>query len=268
MVKNEQADSLKLIQSRSNPQFKDWQKLLQSRGIKDAGQALIFGSKVTAETIRKAETAGRALGWIVAPDMGKPDWGEAQATPTYRLADDLFKDLDVFGTRTPILWIRVPDFADLLSFKVEPGSISLVIPFQNPENVGALLRSAAAFGVQEVILTEECAHPFHPKSVRAASGALLLMKYFRGPKLEMLQLPWECSVGLSAEGAPIGKLQWPRGGILIPGIEGPGLPAELRKQLRLGSIPMAAGVESLNGMVATSLALYEWRKFLSPGKVK
>lgn len=237
-----------MISSEANSQFKHWQSLLKPRGIRDAQEALIFGEKVTAEVFAELRQTQQVLGWIKA--------GETVST-------SLFDKLDVFGTRAPILWIRVPDFGSAEDFKVVAGEVALVLPFQNPENVGALIRSAAAFGVKRVLLTEECAHPFHPKSVRAASGALLRMSYFRGGPLADLDLPSDTAVGLSAEGEAIDRFAWPKGGILVPGIEGPGLPEGLRRQLRLVSIPMAAGVESLNGMVATSLALYEWRKIFA-----
>lgn len=252
-----------VINSAANAQFKHWHSLLKPRGIRDAEEALIFGSKVTEEVAAEWRGTGQVLGWILPAGAPAPMPMSNSKVAAFVVSETLFAKLDLFGTGAPILWIKVPHFAPGSEFAVEPGQIGLVLPFQNPENVGALLRSAAAFGVRRVLLTEECAHPFHPKAVRAASGALPRMTFYRGGPLAEIQFEAATAVGLSAEGESIDRFAWPSGGILVPGIEGPGLPAALRRRLRLVSIPMAEGIESLNGMVAASLALYEWRRAAS-----
>ena len=62
-----------------------------------------------------------------------------------------------------------------------PDGCTLFVPFQDPENVGAVIRSAAAFGVARVVLLREAAHPFHPRSSRAAGPALFQVPLQVGP---------------------------------------------------------------------------------------
>src|SRR6185436_9191147 len=62
--------------------------------------------------------------------------------------------------------------------------LTLFLPLGDPENVGAALRSAAAFAVDRVVLLEEAAHPHHPRAIRAAAGADLVLR--SGPSLDAL----------------------------------------------------------------------------------
>ena len=63
-------------------------------------------------------------------------------------------------------------------------------------------------------------------------------------------------ITLDAQGSDLNATPFPKTFGLVPGVEGPGLPANLRANSR--KIPMAAGVESLNAAVATGIALYAW----------
>ena len=97
------------------------------------------------------------------------------------------------------------------------------MPFQDPENAGAVIRSAVAFGVDRVILLLECAHPYHPKTLRASGGAVLHAELWEGPSVE--DLPPELPVvPLSAGGTDIAAFTFPETFALLPGLEGPGLP--------------------------------------------
>ena len=129
------------------------------------------------------------------------------------------------------------------------------MPFQDPENVGAVIRSAVAFGAAEIVLLAEAANPFHPKSVRASGGAVFRANLLEGPSIQDLpdDLP---VVPLSKEGKRISDFKFPAKFALLPGIEGPGLPDRFR---RSGvAIPISPEVESLNAVAATAVALFTW----------
>jgi tRNA G18 (ribose-2'-O)-methylase SpoU len=132
------------------------------------------------------------------------------------------------------------------------------VPFQDPMNVGAVIRSAAAFGISRVVMLEEAAHPFHPKSVRAAGTTLFRVPLLRGPSLYGLKITGVPVVTLSPEGKDVGEYVFPSSFCVVPGLEGPGLPEHLREGLSL-SIPMRSGVESLNAATATGIVLYVWQ---------
>jgi rRNA methylases len=131
---------------------------------------------------------------------------------------------------------------------------------QDPANIGAILRSAAAFGVGEVALDQSCADPWSPKVLRAAMGAhfkLALSQAGNLPQaLEGFRGTTVCTV--SSGGTPLkdlelrGRLGW------IFGSEGRGVsPAVAGKARFKATIPMAAGSESLNVAAAAAICLYE-----------
>lgn len=137
---------------------------------------------------------------------------------------------------------------------------------QDPGNLGALARSAEAAGAAALALSPGCAHPNHPRALRASAGSLLRLPVAMGVEPEALEAHL-------ATVAPRWAALVPRGGddpwradlggtlVLALGAEGPGLSAALegRAALRL-SVPLAAPVESLNATVAASLVLFEARR--------
>jgi tRNA G18 (ribose-2'-O)-methylase SpoU len=163
----------------------------------------------------------------------------------------------VFGTHAPLLLITLPEILPWPPAEGFDDGCSLLIPFQDPENVGAAIRSAAAFGVSQVILLAESAHPFHPKALRASGGAVLSVRLRQGPALG--ELPGHLPIlALSAEGADLCQTAFPPAFGLLAGMEGTGLPESWRRcALR---IPIRTEVESLNAAAAVSVALYEWRR--------
>ena len=61
------------------------------------------------------------------------------------------------------------------------------MPLGDPQNIGSLIRSCAAFGIKKLILLEESSSPFLPKSLRAASGQIFNVPLFKGPSIAALE---------------------------------------------------------------------------------
>lgn len=135
---------------------------------------------------------------------------------------------------------------------------------QDPANIGAILRSAAAFGYGGVVLSPGCADPFSPKALRASMGAV-----GRIPVLYREDLPKAISL-LQAKGVkvfaaalqnanPLHSVQVPTKFALLIGSEGQGLsPEAIQAADEALFIPMAQGVESLNAAAAASVLLYHF----------
>jgi TrmH family RNA methyltransferase len=123
----------------------------------------------------------------------------------------------------------------------------------DPGNVGAVLRSALAFGAASVALGPGCADPYGPKAVRASMGALFAVPLARFASVD--ELPG-ATIALDAHaGEP---LRGPAGeeATILVGAERAGLPAELLDACdRVARISIRS--ESLNAAMAATVALYE-----------
>jgi TrmH family RNA methyltransferase len=146
------------------------------------------------------------------------------------------------------------------------GGVPLVIvlaAMQDPGNVGALLRSAAAFGATGAVACHGTAHPFSPKVLRASAGLALRLPVLAGvPAQSALARLREA--GLRIYAASLRGTTLPADSdfcgpcALVIGNEAAGLTPELERaaDARL-RIPLAEGVDSLNAAVAGAVLLYE-----------
>jgi len=244
---------VRIIESENNETLRNLRKLLTPRGIRKQLQALVFGQKQVSETL--AGIPEKCIAWISRGDREPPPDGAPRHLMWYQLAPALYESLDPFGTSYPILLVKIEEIPKWVPSEGLPQGCTLFVPFQDPENVGAVIRSAVAFGVAVIILLAEAANPYHPKSVRASGGAVFKANLLEGPSID--DLPEDLPiVSLSKEGKRISNFEFPSKFGLLPGIEEPGLPDRFRKAAV--SIPISPEVESLNAVVATAIALSVW----------
>jgi tRNA G18 (ribose-2'-O)-methylase SpoU len=248
----------KVITSDDNRVFKMFQGLFRAQGIRKSGFALLSGARQVKEILR--DFPERCAGLILREEQDVFDRVLPETVHRYHLTPPLFRKLDVYGTDQPILLVRVEPFP-LWYPDRWPTGCTVLVPFQDPTNVGAVIRTAAAFGVARVVMLKEAAHPFHHKSSRVAGSALFRVPLFEGPSIRRLRVVNAPLIALSPDGEDVGRFAFPATFGLIPGLEGPGIPPGLRRGVTL-SVPMQPGVESLNAALATGIVLYLWRSRL------
>lgn len=238
------------IISSHNANFKRWSSLLEARGIKKESRALVSGKKLVQELTRQMPDR---IEEILLPPKGDLAFKTAKQ---YRLSGSLFNRLDVIGTGFPIAVVRLPALEE---WKPEaPQGLELIVSLSDPGNLGAVIRSAEAFGARRIVLTREAASPFLPKAIKASS-----LSCFRVPLVQagsIRDVSAEKIFALDMEGESIRSFAWPKDLYLLLGEEGQGIPEHLAAQ-RL-KIPMQGQVESLNATVAASLAMYSYQSKL------
>jgi len=134
---------------------------------------------------------------------------------------------------------------------------------QDPGNVGAIVRAAAAFGASGVVAIEASANPFSWKALRGAMGGTFRLPIAaRGSLSEVVASATELGVRLVAAvprgGTPLPELDLRQPTAIVLGGEGAGVPQTTMAAVHeTVTIPMQPPVESLNVAIAAALILYE-----------
>jgi TrmH family RNA methyltransferase len=251
------------ISSRQNPHFKRWRSLLDAQGVKRHRQCLAAGN-----TLRK--TIETVSGVSVQELLLPPSWKYAEELSScqpkpYVLSHALFQELDVFGIKEP-LWVCGTPEIPSVDLTQAPAGLEVLCPMGDPGNLGTFIRCCRAFDVRTVILLREAAHPFHPKTIRASSGAVFIQPLQWGGSISELNtietLKWITALDL--EGKNLSTIEWSQHLRLLIGEEGRGVPP-FRFAERL-SIPQVNSSIPLNATMAGGIALFAYRRYFStPG---
>ena len=244
-----------VIRSRDNPRVRRWAKLASdARFRKSEQRILVEGPHLVAEAL---QAALQPLALIVSESGLK--------------RDDIQK---LIGKQAPVI-LGDHIFGVVADAETPPGiAAEIAIPqakadtekscvflegVQDPSNVGAIIRTAAAFGVGAAVLDRACADPWSPKVLRAAMGGHFKLALRQVPDLakELKGFPGKLlgtvlTGGVALRKADLGgRLGW------IFGAEGQGVsPALVAKAATKVTIPMAPGTESINVAAAAAICLY------------
>ncbi len=136
---------------------------------------------------------------------------------------------------------------------------------RDPQNVGAIVRVAAAFGVDRIVMSKDCADIYNSKTIRASMGTVFSKRIDRVSDMPCVVKDIQGSVrrvfaaALERDSEKLGELQLRTGDCVIIGNEGHGLSREVIEACD-GTvfIPMADGVESLNAATAAAVLVWEF----------
>jgi 23S rRNA (guanosine2251-2'-O)-methyltransferase len=148
-----------------------------------------------------------------------------------------------------------------------PASLVLALDeLEDPQNFGAIIRSAVAFAVDAIVFPENHSAPLTPSTFRASAGAVEHAKLCRVRNLRdaIVDAQAEGFVVVGLDGnAPesLSSLERTERTMIIVGAEGKGLRKPIKAACdALGRLPISGPVASLNASVAAALALYEFRR--------
>ncbi|MDQ1382823.1 MAG: hypothetical protein QOG65_202 [Actinomycetota bacterium] len=185
------------------------------------------------------------------------------AAPVYVAADAVLRrvigfDLHRGAVATAARWER-PGAESLLA---GTRRVAVLERVNDHENLGVLFRSAAALGVDAVLLDPECSDPLYRRCVRVSIGHVLRIPWTRIESLAVVRSAGLTTFALTP--APtarrIDEIVWPERAALLLGAEGPGLSsAWLAAADRHVRIPMQPGADSLNVATAAAVAFYAAR---------
>ncbi|MBT3273593.1 MAG: TrmH family RNA methyltransferase [Spirochaetales bacterium] len=143
--------------------------------------------------------------------------------------------------------------------KIMPISVYLE-DIRSPYNVGAIFRTAESFNVAEILLSEACPSPDHPRAKRSSMGCTDLVHWRTGP-LEILDEFSHVFV-LELGGEPVESFPFPADGVVIIGSEELGASPEARTRAAASggrvTIPTFGRKGSLNVSAAFAIMLYAW----------
>lgn len=265
---------MKRIASRDNAHFKALKRLIESgRERRKSGRILLDGMHLIEAYQRRCGLPEE----IIISDSGarRPEnagylSGRPVAASVSLLPDALFSELAMVDTPSGIMAVvNWPQAARALDSQSDTVVLDGV---QDPGNVGSILRSAAAAGFRQILLSTDCAQAWSPKTLRAAMGAHFQLDIHHASDLPGFLAGYRglaVATALDAsESLYTSRLEGPLAWVF--GSEGQGLrPAVLaatRVQLR---IPMPGASESLNVAAAAAICLFETirrRQALAPAQ--
>lgn len=254
------------LTSADDPRIAPYRAVKERDLIRATGSFIVEG-KVTLARLVEASRFAIELVFLaenrVAPLMevlAKLDPG----VPVYMAPQSVMDGITGFHIHRGVLAMakRGPETtaAGLLGALKGPATMLALVDISNHDNVGACFRNAAALGARAVVMDAGTCDPLYRKSIRVSAGTALSLPFARAPSGQaLLDVLEEAGVERWAltpvGGEPLDALAPPQRLAIVLGAEGPGLPPELMERCRRVSIPMAAGVDSLNVATAGAIAL-------------
>ncbi|MEO8753979.1 MAG: RNA methyltransferase [Casimicrobiaceae bacterium] len=251
------------VTSRQNPRLQEAARLIaSSRDRRKAGKCVLEGERLVGIYLDRVAAPEYLL--IVDARVGDPPIAALAARMPARdvvvVSASLFAEVATLPAAVGVLAVVStpnPQMPPSAGFHL------LLDDLQDPGNVGTILRTAAAAGVEQVLLSKLCAFAWSPKVLRAGQGAHFLTTIVEDVDLATWAVSFRARGGhvaatVAHDGTDLYStaLPWPLA--IAIGNEGAGICAPLLTQADMRiTIPMPGGMESLNAAAAAAVVLFE-----------
>ncbi len=225
------------------------EQMFLAEGVRCASEVLSAGAKVRFAVVAprlRAQPAGTAL--IEHLEAGRIEIIDATDADVAELADTESPQGVLLGCEQPSASLET----------IKSTRVLVADAIGDPGNLGALVRSAAAFGVSAVVALDGTVDPWNPKAVRASAGSIARVTMLRAswPEIDGWRSSRHLDVLVADRGGEPPELPG-RGWVLVVGSEPRGARAEvLAAASHRIAIPMSGGIDSLNAAVAGSILMY------------
>ncbi len=247
--------SVTAIHSRDNAFVKDLRRLAQdSTQYRKQGRVWIEGDHLCRAALARGQSVSIAVFSESFGPLAPVEWSQ-EASKMIVLSDALFADIS--GLESPARMGFVIELPAVTA--LQPDAATVVLDrVQDAGNVGSILRSASAFGFQQVVALKGSAALWSPKVLRAGMGAHFALDLIEAASLEDLQplrVPMLVTHVHEGDFLHRAELPWPCAWVL--GHEGQGVSAALEvRATRRIRIAQPGGEESLNVAAAAAICLH------------
>ncbi|MGG2954753.1 TrmH family RNA methyltransferase [Geobacillus stearothermophilus] len=244
---------MKRIESPKNARVKQWKKLLTKKGRDETGLFLLEGFHLVEEAVKSRAPLVELM--VDERTAIPPGWDVS--VPVVIVTEAVMKAIS--STETPQ---GIAAVCRQLPAEFEGVKTALLIDaVQDPGNLGTMIRTADAAGIDAVILGEGCADVYNPKVVRATQGSLFHLPVVKGDLVQWIARFKEQGIpvyGTALENAVDYRTVPPSSSFaLLVGNEGSGVRREwLEMTTETIYIPIYGQAESLNVAVAAGILLY------------
>ncbi|AGE23302.1 RNA methyltransferase [[Bacillus] caldolyticus] len=244
---------MKRIESPKNARVKQWKKLLTKKGRDETGLFLLEGFHLVEEAVK----SNAPLVELMVDERTAIPPGWDVSVPVVIVTEAVMKAIS--STETPQ---GIAAVCRKLPAELEGVKTALLIDaVQDPGNLGTMIRTADAAGIDAVILGEGCADVYNPKVVRATQGSLFHLPVVKGDLVQWIARFKEQGIpvyGTALENAVDYRTVPPSSSFaLLVGNEGSGVRREwLEMTTETIYIPIYGQAESLNVAVAAGILLY------------
>lgn len=245
----------------ADPRLADYRHM-KDRDLSAEGGRFVAESELV---VRRLLGSGLPVLSVLATPLRLQSLGDALAGATYPVFSAAQAVLDaITGFHVHRGCLAIGRRPEQVQLPVEARTVVVLEDLVSADNIGAMARNAAAFGVDALVLSPRVADPYYRKAVRVSIGAVFQLPIVRAAAwpdgLTDLKRRGFAIFGavVGADAVPLAEVQRPPKVALMLGAEGPGLSEAARAACdRLVTIPMAPGADSLNVATAGAVALFQ-----------